>query len=177
MDKISFPRDKYRLGHTKVFFRAGALAALEEARDEIVVKLVRWMQGQCYGRLRRKVYQKKADQRELMKVIQRNFRKYMTLRNWGWFILIQKTKPMIGQVNIEEELRILEEKANEAYGAYKDQLDTKERLLQENELIKDEKKRIIAQIESEQGNMGEYLTVKNKFSDEIYILFLIIFNI
>ena len=84
---------------------------------------------------------------------------------------------MIGQVNIEEELRILEEKANEAYGAYKDQLDTKERLLQENELIKDEKKRIIAQIESEQGNMGEYLTVKNKFSDEIYILFLIIFNI
>jgi len=28
-----------------VFFRAGALAALEEARDEIVLKLVRWLQG------------------------------------------------------------------------------------------------------------------------------------
>jgi len=30
MDKINFSREKYRLGHTKVFFRAGALAALEE---------------------------------------------------------------------------------------------------------------------------------------------------
>jgi myosin heavy chain 6/7 len=164
MDKIEFSRDKYRLGHTKVFFRAGALAALEEARDSIVVKLVRYLQGQCYGIIRRRVYQKKADQRDLMKVIQRNFRKYMTLRNWGWFIILQKTKPMIGQVNIEEELRILEEKANEAYGAYKDQLDTKERLLQENELIKEEKRRILAQIESEQGNLGEYTERQAKAS-------------
>jgi myosin heavy subunit len=44
-NKIGFPDEKYRLGHTKVFFRAGALAALEEARDEIVLKLVRWLQG------------------------------------------------------------------------------------------------------------------------------------
>merc|ERR1719282_266645 len=81
MDKISFDRERYRLGHTKVFFRAGALAGLEEARDEIVLKLVRWMQGNCYGYIQRKVFQKKFDQRELMKVIQRNFRKYQTLRS------------------------------------------------------------------------------------------------
>merc|ERR1712029_805893 len=138
MDKIEFPRDRYRLGHTKVFFRAGALAALEEARDGIVLKLVRWMQAECYGVLMRKVYQKKHDQRELMKVCQRNFRKYMILRSWGWFIIIQKTKPLIGQVNLEDELRILEEKANEAYGAYEEQLNTKARLQQENILIKEE---------------------------------------
>merc|ERR1712223_2029339 len=53
MDKIDFSRERYRLGHTKVFFRAGALAGLEEARDEIVLKLVRWMQGQCFGHIRR----------------------------------------------------------------------------------------------------------------------------
>merc|ERR1712079_530114 len=73
MDKIEFSRHKYRLGHTKVFFRAGALAALEEARDNIVLKLVRWMQGQCFRHQLNKVYQKKKAQRELMKVIQRNF--------------------------------------------------------------------------------------------------------
>merc|ERR1711899_180183 len=48
-DKIEFSREKYRLGHTKVFFRAGALAALEELRDGIVLKLLRFLQGQCYG--------------------------------------------------------------------------------------------------------------------------------
>merc|ERR1719187_1876334 len=147
LDKIEFSRERYRLGHTKVFFRAGALAGLEEARDEIVLKLVRWLQGQCYGHMKRKVYNIKFDQRELMKVIQRNFRKYQVLRNWGWFIIIQKTRPLIGQVNIEEELRVLEEKANSAYGAYKEQLDTKARLLEENVAMEAEKKALLAQLE------------------------------
>merc|ERR1719163_1861146 len=70
MEKIAFPPEKFQCGHTMVFFRAGALAALEEARDNIVLKLVRWMQGEVYGIVRRKVYQTKADQRTLMTVIQ-----------------------------------------------------------------------------------------------------------
>merc|ERR1712106_332987 len=123
MEKIAFPVEKYQLGHTKVFFRAGALAGLEEVRDGIVLKLVRFIQGQCYGHIKRKVYNVKHDQRELMKVCQRNFRKFQVLRSWGWFIIIQKTKPLIGQVNLEDELRILEEQANAAYGAYEEAIN------------------------------------------------------
>merc|ERR1712136_168811 len=89
MNKIKFEAEKYRCGHTMVFFRAGALAALEEARDNIVLKLVRWMQAECYKHFRMKVYNKKKDQRELMKVCQRNLRKFQQLRNWGWFVIIQ----------------------------------------------------------------------------------------
>merc|ERR1739844_463033 len=111
MAKVSFDREKYRLGHTKVFFKAGALAALEEVRDDIVVKLITWMQGQAYGRLRRKAYQQRSDQRNLMKVIQRNYRKYMVLRDWGWFQLVQKTKPLIGMRDVEGELGALEAQA------------------------------------------------------------------
>merc|ERR1712002_322090 len=48
MDKIEFSRETYRLGHTMVFFRAGAMAKLEEVRDEIVLKLTRYLQGQIY---------------------------------------------------------------------------------------------------------------------------------
>merc|ERR1711997_813929 len=164
MDKIGFPREKFQLGHTKVFFRAGALAFLEEERDGIVLKLVRWLQGQCYGHIKRKVYNKKFDQRELMKVVQRNFRKFVSLRSWGWFIIIQKTKPLIGQINLEEELRILEDKAKDAYGAYKDQLDTKARLEQENVAMEEEKKALVKQLESEQGNLGEYTERQAKAS-------------
>merc|ERR1711963_492493 len=156
MDKVGFPREKFQLGHTKVFFRAGALAGLEEERDGIVHKLVRWMQGQCYGYIRRKVYQVKFDQRELMKVIQRNFRKFASLRNWGWFIIIQKTRPLIGQVNLEQELAILEEKSKSAYGAYEEQVNTKKRLEQENVDMEEEKKALMKQLEAEQGNLSEY---------------------
>merc|ERR1712020_512230 len=113
-------------------FRAAALAALEEQRDEIVLKLVRYCQGQCYGHIRRKAFEKRKDQRELMKVIQRNFRKYMELRTWGWFIIIHKTRPLIGQSNPEEELRQLEEKANKAYGEYQEALNVTEKLKEEN---------------------------------------------
>merc|ERR1719270_396212 len=164
MEKIQFPAEKYQLGHTKVFFRAGALAFLEEIRDGVVLKLVRWLQGQCYGYIRRKVYSIKYDQRELMKVCQRNFRKYQSLRSWGWFIIIQKTRPLIGQINLEEELRILEEKAKGAYGAYKDQLDTKARLEAENVSMEEEKKALVKQLESEQGNLSEYTERQAKAS-------------
>merc|ERR1712226_243423 len=131
-DKIQFSRERYRLGHTLVFFRAGALAFLGENRDDIVLKLLRMLQGQVYKHIKSKTYTKRRDQRELIKVCQRNFRKYMALREWGWFVIIQKTRPLIGQVNIEEELRKLEEQANKAYGAYQEQLDTKKQLEEEN---------------------------------------------
>merc|ERR1712180_465250 len=118
MDKIGFDRERYRLGHTLVFFRAGALAKLEEARDMLVIKWVRMIQGEVLQRIRGRVYAMKRDQRELIKVAQRNFRKYMALRDWGWFVIIQKTRPLIGMPNPEEELRLLEEKANATYGVY-----------------------------------------------------------
>merc|ERR1712226_1250896 len=174
MSSINFGAEKYRCGHTMVFFRAGALAALEEARDGIVLKLVRWMQGECYGRIKRASFQKKSDQRELMKVIQRNFRKYMTLRTWGWFIIIQKTKPLIGQINLEDELRMLEEQANAKFGAYEEQLKTKARLAEDNVLIQEETKALIKQLEAEQGNLSQYtdqqeraIKLKTKFEADL----------
>merc|ERR1712141_517820 len=147
MDKINFDRDKYRLGHTKVFFKAGALAALEEARDELVVKWIRWFQGRAYGYIKREyVFAKKYDQRELIKVIQRNYRQYFKMRTWGWFIVIQKTKPLIGALNMEEVLRILQEKVEKTYGAYMNQLDTKKQLEGENKVLKNEKKELLNQL-------------------------------
>merc|ERR1711888_450516 len=172
MDKIQFDRERYRLGHTLVFFRAGALAGLEEARDDIVIKLVRFLQGEVLKRIRTAVYEKKRDQRELIKVAQRNFRKYLAMRDWGWFIIIQKTRGLIGLPNPEEELRLLEEKANATYGEYDEQLKTKARLLEENEAIKDEKKELMATLEKEQGNLSVYHEKQAKASSQIVDLVL-----
>merc|ERR1719228_686866 len=52
-----------------------------------------------------------------------NFRKYLQMRDWGWFVIIQKTRGLIGLPNPEEELRQLEEAANNTYGEYKAALD------------------------------------------------------
>merc|ERR1719481_1236332 len=156
MDGIDFSRDRYRLGHTLVFFRAGALAGLEEARDDLVLKLVRLLQGEVLKRIRGAVYAKKRDQRELIKVCQRQFRRYLSMREWGWYVLIQKTRPLIGMPNPEEELRLLEEEANRTYGRYKEQLETKARLEAENVNMEEEKKALMAQLEKEQGSLSVY---------------------
>merc|ERR1719391_1384339 len=166
MDKNSFGRERYRLGHTLVFFRAGALAFLEELRDELVIKWVRKIQGEVLKRIRGRVFAKKRDQRELIKVAQRNFRKFMSMREWGWFIIIQKTRPLIGRPDPNEELRILEEKANATYGVYKEKCDTKVRLLAENEVIVEEKKALMDEIAKSQGDMSQYHERQQKCSEQ-----------
>ena len=62
-DKIGFGRERYRLGHTIVFFRAGALAMLEEMRDELVLSMLRKMQGEVYLRMRQHEIQKRINKR------------------------------------------------------------------------------------------------------------------
>merc|ERR1711964_272487 len=156
MDKIEFDGERYRLGHTLVFFRAGALAGLEEARDTLVIKWIRYIQGEIYKRIRTRVYEKKRDQRELIKVAQRNFRKYLAMRDWGWFVIIQKTRGLIGLPNPEEELRLLEEKANETYGKYQDALQTTAGLEGQMGDLKDEIAAMSKQLSEEQGNISVY---------------------
>merc|ERR1719216_840321 len=156
MDGIPFDRERYRLGHTLVFFRAGSLGGLEEERDKLVIKWVRFIQGEVLKRVRGYVYKKKYDQRELIKVGQRNFRKYLASRDWGWFVLIQKTRASIGLPNPEEELRVLEEKANATWGKYQEALQVTANLNGTMDALKDEIKAMGKQLAEEQGNISVY---------------------
>ena len=53
----------FKLGHTKVFFRAGVLGHLEDMRDERLAKIISLFQARIRGYLIRKNYQKLQDQR------------------------------------------------------------------------------------------------------------------
>merc|ERR1719391_1216451 len=80
MDKVKMDKEKYRLGHTKVFFRAGVLGELEEIRDERLGKVIGWLQAWIRGYMSRKDYKKLQEQRVALIVVQRNLRKYLQLR-------------------------------------------------------------------------------------------------
>merc|ERR1719347_1900020 len=162
MDGIPFDRERYRLGHTMVFFRAGALGGLEEERDKLVIKWVRMIQGEVFKRIRGKVYTQVQGERELIKVGQRNFRKYLASRDWGWFVLIQKTRGLIGLPNPEEELRLLEEKANATWGKYKEALDVTANLQGSMDGLKAEIEAMGKQLAEEQGNISVYTDRQTK---------------
>ena len=54
---------EYRLGTTKVFFKAGVLGMLEDMRDERLSKIIAMFQAYIRGYLMRKAYKKLQDQR------------------------------------------------------------------------------------------------------------------
>ena len=56
-------KERYRIGNTKIFFRSGVLGYMEELRDDIVQKLICYIQGACRGHLRRKDYATRKLQR------------------------------------------------------------------------------------------------------------------
>merc|ERR1740128_845779 len=106
----------------------------------------------------------RRDQRELIKVAQRNFRKYVSMREWGWFVIIQKTRPLVGQPNPEEELRLLEEKANATYGGYKEALDVTENLKGQMDELQADIKSLTKTLEQEKANRDHTIKTLN---DEI----------
>ncbi|CAF1208717.1 unnamed protein product [Adineta steineri] len=142
----------YRLGTTKVFFKAGVLGQLEEMRDGALSKIIATLQAQIRGYVMRKSYKKMLDQRIALSVLQRNCRKYLSLRNWPWWKLYTKVKPLLSVARQEDEMKKLEEE----FKALKEALEKEEKLRKETEesntkLIR-EKNDIYSQLESERAN-------------------------
>ncbi|XP_018304701.1 myosin heavy chain, muscle isoform X29 [Mycetomoellerius zeteki] len=156
LDSTGLDADTYRLGHTKVFFRAGVLGQMEELRDERLSKIVSWMQAYIRGYLSRKDYKKLQEQRLALVVVQRNLRKYLQLRTWPWWKLWQKIKPLLNVTRIEDEMAALEEKARKAQEAFEKEEKLRKELEDMNSKLLTEKTNLLRQLEGEKGSLSEY---------------------
>ncbi|TMS15142.1 Myosin-11 [Larimichthys crocea] len=99
----------YRIGQSKMFFRTGVLAQLEEERDLKLTVVIIAFQGQARGFLGRKAFSKRQQQLTAMKVIQRNCACYLKLKNWQWWRLFTKVKPLLQVTRQDEEMGQKEE--------------------------------------------------------------------
>ncbi|XP_075998938.1 myosin-9-like isoform X1 [Genypterus blacodes] len=102
----------YRIGQSKVFFRAGVLAHLEEERDMKITDIIISFQAWCRGYIARRAFAKRQQQLTAMKVIQRNCAAYLKLRNWQWWRLFTKVKPLLQVSRQEEEMLAKDEELN-----------------------------------------------------------------
>uniref|UniRef100_A0A8C9R933 Myosin heavy chain 10 n=1 Tax=Scleropages formosus TaxID=113540 RepID=A0A8C9R933_SCLFO len=99
----------FRIGQSKIFFRAGVLAHLEEERDLKITDIIIYFQAMCRGYLARKAFAKKQQQLSALKVLQRNCAAYLKLRHWQWWRLFTKVKPLLQVTRQEEELQAKDE--------------------------------------------------------------------
>ncbi|XP_053865869.1 myosin-10-like isoform X2 [Malaclemys terrapin pileata] len=93
----------YRIGQSKIFFRAGVLAHLEEERDLKITDIIVSFQAAARGYLARKAFMKKQQQMSALRVMQRNCAAYLKLRHWQWWRLFTKVKPLL-QVTRQDEV-------------------------------------------------------------------------
>ncbi|XP_026836240.1 myosin heavy chain, non-muscle isoform X3 [Drosophila erecta] len=119
----------YRVGQSKIFFRAGVLAHLEEERDFKISDLIVNFQAFCRGFLARRNYQKRLQQLNAIRIIQRNCAAYLKLRNWQWWRLYTKVKPLLEVTKQEEKLVQKEDELKQV----REKLDTLAKNTQEYE--------------------------------------------
>ncbi|XP_077433098.1 uncharacterized protein myh14 isoform X6 [Vanacampus margaritifer] len=98
----------FRVGQSKVFFRAGVLAHLEEERDLKITDTIIRFQSAARGYLARKAFMKKQQQLSALRVMQRNCHAYLILKNWQWWRLFTKVKPLLQVTRQDEEIQVRE---------------------------------------------------------------------
>ncbi|WAR11053.1 MYS-like protein [Mya arenaria] len=165
---------EYKIGNTKVFFKAGVMGNLEDMRDEKLSGILRLFQAHIRGYLIRKQYKKLQDQRTALERIQRNIRKWMHLRNWQWWKLYVKVKPLLNAARAEDEIKKMEEEFKKT----KEDLAKCEKIKKELEercvVLAREKENMALQLSAEGDTLGdleetvENLT-KQKFENEATI--------
>ncbi|XP_049825634.1 myosin heavy chain, muscle isoform X9 [Aethina tumida] len=162
LDHINLDKELFRMGKSKVFFRAGVLGQMEELRDDRLGKIVTWMQSWVRGYLSRKEFKKLQEQRLALQVCQRNLRKYLKLRTWPWYKLWQKVKPLLNVTRIEDEIAKLEEKAAKAQEAYEREAKAKKELEGLYAKLLAEKTDLLNSLEGEKGSLSETQERANK---------------
>ncbi|XP_023175392.1 myosin heavy chain, muscle isoform X10 [Drosophila hydei] len=156
LEAVGLDQDLYRIGNTKVFFRAGVLGQMEEFRDERLGKIMSWMQAWARGYLSRKGFKKLQEQRVALKVVQRNLRKYLQLRTWPWYKLWQKIKPLLNVSRIEDEIARLEEKAKKAEELHAAEVKVRKELEALNAKLLAEKTALLDSLSGEKGQLQDF---------------------
>merc|ERR1712136_436953 len=105
---IQLDEAKYKIGNTKVFFKAGTLADLEDIRDEILAVIMTKLQARARGKLMRVEFLAMLARVRAAKCIQKNIRKFLGFRDWSWWNLYTKVKPLLKNAEAEAEAKAKE---------------------------------------------------------------------
>merc|ERR1719209_1355954 len=165
-EKIGIEAEKYRVGNTKVFFRAGVLGEVEEIRDDFLGRLIGFLQAQIRGWKSRRWFKKAQTQRVNLIVVQRNLRKYMNIRTWLWYGFWQQLKPKLNVGREQKMLADLEAAAVEAEEKVIIANETNVKFGGENEILSKEKDALLEALEESKGGAAQYLAKEEKLMNE-----------
>ncbi|XP_042627119.1 unconventional myosin-XVIIIa-like isoform X4 [Cyprinus carpio] len=105
LDSLELEKSSYHMGLSRVFFRAGVLAKLEENRDIQTRRNITLFQAACRGYLARQAFKKRKIQDLAIRCIQKNIKKNRGVKGWPWWKLFTTVRPLIEVQLTEEQIR------------------------------------------------------------------------
>ena len=116
LEKIQLDKEKYRCGHTKVFFRAGILGFMEEVREDRIGSVLAWLQAGARGKSSRMSFKKLQDQKLALYCVQRALRNRKIATTWKWMEIWLAIKPNLKCTQFNKFKKEFEEKIALAEG-------------------------------------------------------------
>ncbi|XP_016137658.1 unconventional myosin-XVIIIa [Sinocyclocheilus grahami] len=105
LESLELEKSSYHMGLSRVFFRAGVLAKLEENRDIQTRRNITLFQAACRGYLARHAFKKRKIQDLAIRCIQKNIKKNRGVKGWPWWKLFTTVRPLIEVQLTEEQIR------------------------------------------------------------------------
>ncbi|KAI2648738.1 Myosin-7 [Labeo rohita] len=153
LGSLDIDHNQYKFGHTKVFFKAGLLGALEEMRDDRLALIITNIQARARGLLSRVEFQKIVERRDALLVIQWNVRAFMGVKNWPWMKLYFKIKPLLRSAEAEKEMANMKEEFLKLKEAYAKSEARRKELEEKMVTLLQEKNDLQLQVQAEQDNL------------------------
>uniref|UniRef100_A0A3B4GRC9 Unconventional myosin-XVIIIa-like n=1 Tax=Pundamilia nyererei TaxID=303518 RepID=A0A3B4GRC9_9CICH len=105
LESLDLEKSSYHMGLSRLFFRAGTLAKLEEQRDEQTKCNLTLFQAACRGYLARQAFKKRKIQDLAIRCIQKNIKKNRGVKDWPWWRLFTTVQPLIKVQLTEDQMR------------------------------------------------------------------------
>lgn len=151
LEKLNLDKSWYRVGLTKVFFRAGVLAELEEQRDALIRAIVERFQSLARGFVQRRQANKRLYRAEATRVIQRNFQVYQQMQANPWWQLFVRMRPLLGATRQSQEVKKREEEIKKLQEKMAAEEQSRANIEEERRRAETEVQRIQHTLESERA--------------------------
>ncbi|KAL9649529.1 hypothetical protein ABK040_003208 [Willaertia magna] len=158
---------QYKLGTTKVFLKASQEALIEELREKQISKIIGAIQAASLDAYERVAYKKLQGRLISIKLIQRNFRAYMRLKNWSWWSLINLSKPYLAEFSSEKQQQQLKEELEKLKKALEDEQNNKKKLETEKQTVEQQKKKLMEELDEQCNRINALNNNMNQLENEI----------
>jgi myosin heavy subunit len=155
IEALQLDESEFKVGLTKIFFKAGIVGELEEMRDERLSKIISQFQAYCKAHIMRIEFKKMKDRVIGLSVIQRNVRKHLYIRNWPWWKLYLMVQPMLSIARAEDEMKEKEEELKKAMEEAEENAKKRKEFEENLANVTVEKEKLFAELRAESDRLVE----------------------